>query len=99
MAGYVEAAVVMGLWIAVQVGGNARELSAVVVTFSMSSLLISAVVLAGPNHSLFTPHFKIAFTRSVVKLFITPGKKEKKRKNKTRAHLQLDVFNGEIEHV
>lgn len=41
----VMGAVVLGLWIAVQVMGSASELSAVVVTFSMASLLIAGVVL------------------------------------------------------
>jgi len=43
--GLIMAAVVMGLWVAVQVGGSAQELAAVVVTFSMASLLVAAVVV------------------------------------------------------
>lgn len=43
--GLVMAAVVMGLWIAVQVAGSARQLSSVVLTFSMASLLIAAMML------------------------------------------------------
>lgn len=38
-------AVAMGLWIVVQVAGSARELSAVVMTFSMASFIIAAMLL------------------------------------------------------